>query len=224
MTLNEALHQSCNVYFMTLGRALGAQRLRAAMDAMGFSHRTGWPLEEQAGHLPQRRLTEGEVAMLAIGQGEVLVTVMQAAMMASGFANVGVVVEPRIVASIADRPLARPPMVRRLPWSAETMQLVRAGMESVVRHPAGTGHRALSERVRIAGKTGTAQTSVPGETHAWFVGFCPVDQPRAAFALVAEHGGSGGDWPAELAKAICEHLVGADGGEPRLAAAAPGTP
>lgn len=215
MTLNEALYQSCNVYFMTLGRALGAQRLRAAMEAMGFSRRTGWPMEEQGGHLPQRRLTEGEVALLAMGQGEVLVTVMQAAMMASGFANVGVVVEPRIVASIADRPVARPPLVRRLPWSVETIHIVRAGMESVVRHPAGTGHRALSERVRIAGKTGTAQTSVPGEPHAWFVGFCPVDQPRAAFALVAEHGGSGGDWPAELAKAICEYIIGADGGESR---------
>lgn len=218
MMLNEALMQSCNVYFMHLGRKLGAQRLRVAMDQMGLSHRTGWPLEEQAGHLPQRRLMEGEVALLAMGQGEVLITVLQAAMMAGSIANTGWAAEPWVVASIAGRPVARPTSIRRLPWSTATIQAVRKGMESVVRHPAGTGHRAFSEHVSIAGKTGTAQTGVAGETHAWFVGFCPIEQPRAAFAIIAERGGSGGDWPAELAKAICEHVGLPASDEPRLTA------
>ena len=215
MTLNEALLQSCNVYFMHLGRRLGAQRLRTAMEQMGFSHRTGWPLEEQAGHLPQRRLTEGEVALLAMGQGEVLITVLQAAMMACSLANAGWAAEPWVVASIAERPVARPTSIRRLPWSTATIQIVRKGMESVVSHPAGTGHRAFSERVTIAGKTGSAQTGVAGETHAWFVGFCPIEHPRAAFAIIAERGGSGGDWPAELAKAICERVGLPASDEPR---------
>jgi penicillin-binding protein 2 len=215
MTLNEALMQSCNVYFMHLGRRLGAQRLRAALEEAGFSRRTGWPLEEHAGHLPRRRLTEGEVALLAMGQGEVLITVLQAAMLASSVANAGWFAEPWVVASIAGRPVVRPTSIRHLPWSTETMQAIRKGMGSVVREPFGTGHRAFSERLTIAGKTGTAQTGVAETTHAWFIGFCPIEQPRAAFAIIAEHGGSGGDWPAELARAICEHL---EQGEPRLAA------
>ena len=94
MTLSDALMQSCNVYFMHVGRLLGLERLRTGFENMGFSHPTGWPLEEQAGHLPRRRLTEGEVALLAIGQGEVLVTTLQAAVMAGAFANKGWVVEP----------------------------------------------------------------------------------------------------------------------------------
>jgi peptidoglycan glycosyltransferase len=205
---------------MQVGRRLGAQRLRAALEELGISRRSGWPLEEQPGHLPARRLTEGEVALLAIGQGEVLITPLQAAMMASVFANAGWSLEPRLITSIGGRPSARSASMRRVPWSAATLHAIRQGMEAVVRQPDGTGHRAFSEQVRIAGKTGTAQIGVPGETHAWFVGFCPIEEPRAAFAILAERGGSGGDWPAAVARAICEHVNRPAGGSPQLAAEA----
>ena len=91
-------------------------------------------------------------------------------------------------------------------WSQETLDTVRLGMEAVVRDAAGTGHRAFHPLVSIAGKTGTAQTHRPGQPHGWFVGFCPVDKPRVAMAIVAEHGGSGGDLPAEIARAICDYV------------------
>ncbi len=207
MTLRDALVQSCNVYFMQVGRRLGLKRLRAALEAVGFSRRTGWPLEEQRGHLPDRHLTEGEVAMLAMGQGEVLVTVLQGAVMAAAFANHGWAVEPWVVREIDHRPLPRRPSRRRIPWSPETLEVVRAGMEAVVQDPNGTGHRAFSPLVSVAGKTGTAQTHLPGKTHGWFVGFCPVDHPRAAMAVLAEYGGSGGDLPAEIARSVCEYVA-----------------
>ena len=244
MTLSEALMQSCNVYFMQVAMKLGPERLRAALEQMGFSHRTGWPLEEQAGHLPQRRLTKGDVAQLGIGQGEVLVTVLQCAVMASAFANNGWLVEPWVVETVAGQPTAHRNVRRRLGWSTQTLDAVRAGMVAVVRDPAGTGHRAFSSIVTIAGKTGTAQTHVPGMTHGWFVGFCPVEphgqgpwggippapaivtggpgsegpaadgrglnrgieQLQVAMAIVAEHGGSGGELPAEIAKSVCEYV------------------
>jgi penicillin-binding protein 2 len=206
LRLSEALMQSCNVYFMQIGRRLGLARLRAAMEKMGFSRQTGWPLEEQSGHLPQRRLTQGEVALLSIGQGEILVTTLQGAVMAGAFANRGWLVEPWVVSSIADRPAAHRPSRHRLGWSAETIDAVCMGMRAVVSDASGTGHRAFSPLVSIAGKTGTAQTHVPESPHGWFVGFCPVDHPRVAMAIVAEHGGAGGDLPAEIAKAICEYV------------------
>jgi len=206
LTLAEAVMQSCNVYFMQVGRRLGLARLRAAMDQVGFSHRTGWPMEEQTGHLPQRRMTQGEVAMLALGQGEVLITVVQAAVMASAFANGGWLVEPWVVSAIGEHSFESKASRRRLGWSAEAIRAVRAGMHAVVRNPSGTGSRAFSETVSIAGKTGTAQTHVPGQTHGWFVGFCPVEQPRAALAVLAEYGGSGGELPSEIARQICEYL------------------
>lgn len=207
MNLSEALMQSCNVYFMTVARRVGFEALRAAQESVGFSHRTGWPLLEQPGHLPQRRLTEGEVAMLGIGQSEVLVTPLQAAVMVSIFANRGWVVEPWLVNTVADRPLAKRGSRHRVNWSEATINAVRAGMQAVVAEEYGTGHRAFSQRVSIAGKTGTAQTQMPGRTHGWFVGFCPVDHPRAAMAIMVEYGGSGGDLPAEIGKSVCEYLA-----------------
>ena len=206
MTLTEALMQSCNVYFMQVARKLGVERLRAAQEQMGLSRRTGWPLDEQPGHLPQRHLSQGELALLGIGQGEVLVTPLQVAVMASAFANKGWLVEPWVVSTVAGQPVARRASRHRLGWRGGVLDAVREGMRAVVSDPDGTGHRAFSSSVSIAGKTGTAQTHVPGESHGWFVGFCPVEQPRAAMAIVAEHGGSGGELPAEIAKAICEYV------------------
>ncbi len=207
LTLPEALMQSCNVYFMQVGLKLGAGRLLAAMKSAGWSQRSGWLLEERAGHLPTRRLSGGEVALLAIGQGEVLITPLQAARMAAAFANRGWLVEPWVVKSIDDRPQEPRTKRHRVAWSAQTLETVRLGMEAVVRDAAGTGHRAFHPNVSIAGKTGTAQTHVPGQPHGWFVGFCPVEEPRVAMAIVAEHGGSGGDLPAEIARTICEYVA-----------------
>ncbi|MBI4342178.1 MAG: penicillin-binding protein 2 [Candidatus Omnitrophica bacterium] len=207
MNLTEALMQSCNVYFMQLGRRLGLSRLRTAMEMVGYGRRTGWPLEERAGHLPSRRLTEGEVALLAIGQGEFLMTPLQGAVMAGAFANGGWLVHPWVIRSVGARRTSRPPGRRRVGWSIETIEAIRKGMRAVVQEPSGTGHRAFTPAVSIAGKTGTAQTHVPDQSHGWFVGYCPVEHPRAAMAIVAEHGGSGGDLPAEIAKAICEYIA-----------------
>jgi cell division protein FtsI/penicillin-binding protein 2 len=84
-------------------------------------------------------------------------------------------------------------------------------MRAVVNAPEGTGIASHSDQIAIAGKTGTAQTHVPGRTHGWFIGFCPVERPVAAMAIVAEYGGSGGELPAAIAKAICEYVAAASG-------------
>ncbi len=209
LSLSEAIMHSCNVYFLQVGRKLGAVRLLKTLDQAGCSHRTGWPLGEAAGHLPSRYLTDGEVAMLAIGQGEVLLTPLQAAVMVSAFANGGQKLTPWVVSKIKDRSVNERHSLHPLGWSAKTIETVRRGMIAAVGDPSGTAHRAYDPNVSVAGKTGTAQTHLPGQTHGWFVGFCPVESPRAAMAIVTEHGGSGGDLPAEIARSICEYVVAA---------------
>ena len=210
MTMREALLYSCNVYFLEVGRRLGRERLRAGYLGVGFGRRTGWSPDEQAGHLPfGRHLTEGEVAMLAIGQGEILITPLQAAVMVSAIANGGWLVEPWVVKTTERDSTARA-HASSVGWSAATLATIREGMLAVINDPHGTGIRAHSETVRIAGKTGTAQTHKPGQTHGWFIGFCPAEQPVAALAIVAEYGGSGGDLPASIGKAVCEYLMAQD--------------
>lgn len=206
IALREALRESCNVYFMEMGRRLGQERLRAALAGVGVARRTGWLMDEQSGWLPLRvRLMEGEVALLAMGQGDILVTPLQAAVMAAALANSGWVAEPWIVKAVGDKEVGRAHL-HPLGWSPAHLQVVREGMLAAVNHPQGTGSAAHSDKLRIAGKTGTAQTHVPGKTHAWFIGFCPADKPALAMAVLAEYGGSGGGFPAVTGKIICETL------------------
>lgn len=207
LALREALRESCNVYFMKVARWLGAPRLLENMTQIGFGRRTGWMLEEQPGHLPSRHLSEGEVALLGIGQGEILVTVLQVATMAATIANGGTVVQPSIIRRVGEHAMIPPTPHRRVKWSETTIAAVRAGMDAVVNDPDGTGMFAKSPLVRIAGKTGTAQTHVQGQNHGWFVGYCPEDRPTVAFAILSEHGGAGGELPAEIGRALCEYVV-----------------
>jgi len=215
LTLREALRESCNVYFMQVGRRVGLARLRAGLAAVGFGKRTGWPLEERAGALPSnRRFSEGEVALLAIGQSELSVTPLQAALMVGAIANGGWLMEPWVVQQVG-RQQRGPAHGASLGWSRAHVDAVRQGMLAVVNDPRGTGIQAHSDQVLIAGKTGTAQTFVPGQAHGWFVGFCPARDPIAAMAIVAEFGGSGGGLPAAMAKMICDSLASRHGAPPQ---------
>lgn len=199
---------SCNSYFLEVGHRLGLERLRAGFQRAGLGRRTGWVLGDQPGHLPppSRRLTEGEATLLAIGQGEILLTPLQAAVMVGAVANGGWLMRPWVVKQIGERAI-EPSAGVSLGWPRETFDRLREGMVAVVNAPHGTGAHAHSDQVRIAGKTGTAQTHVPGRPNGWFVGFCPVDHPVVALAVVAEHGGSGGELPSLIGKAVCEYVA-----------------
>lgn len=206
LELVEAIRYSCNVYFMRVGCWLGLEKLLSVYTRVGFSQATGWPLGERVGSLPTRRLSQGEVAMLSIGQGPIDVTPLQVAMMISMFANNGWIIQPWIVQEIDGKPITKQANRYRIGWDQEIFRTIREGLKGVVNDFEGTGHRAFTEEVEIAGKTGTAQTHKPNLNHGWFAGFCPADEPRAAFAIVAEYGGSGGDLPAQVGRAVCEYI------------------
>jgi penicillin-binding protein 2 len=98
----------------------------------------------------------------------------------------------------------------------ETLKLIREALAGVVTE--GTGGRAKSSLVTIAGKTGTAQTAalrsgpekdIPKRfrDHAWFVAFAPVENPKIAVAVLAEHMGHGGSAAAPLAKEVIETYI-----------------
>jgi penicillin-binding protein 2 len=128
-----------------------------------------------------------------------------------------------------------PTVRRRLPVSAETLAIIRAGLKGVVHEPRGTAYAARSAKVLVAGKTGTAQTEfvlprqrdgTPGKRqkadHAWFAGYAPADDPQIAFAIVIEHGGFGGQVSAPVAVKVAEAVLGPGGAasrdpEPRAA-------
>lgn len=228
--LHKALVHSCDVYFYTVGQRMGIDTMAEYAKDFGLGHETGIELpSERVGIMPSTEWKlkakkepwlPGETISAAIGQGYVTVTPLQMASMIGTVANDGVNFRPRLVQGIMDRTtghLQEFPAVARSKVNAkpDTFRIVKAALADVVRE--GTATRAKSSIVSIAGKTGTAQTTALGKEkkpeaeipkkfrdHAWFVAFAPVDSPKIAVAVLAEHMGHGGSAAAPLAKEVIE--------------------
>jgi len=192
--LRTAIQKSCNVYFYKVALALsrmggrfdlgrGRDRLVAWARRMGLGARTGIPLPGEA----DGRLDVRDPRNLAVGQGELLVTPIQAAQLYGLVASGGRMPPLRLIRELPPTEAARP----GLHVSPNTVRVLRDAFSAVVNEPGGTGYRNVrSDAVRIAGKTGTAEAG-RGKAHAWFAGFAPADAPRVAFAVIVEHGGHG---------------------------------
>jgi penicillin-binding protein 2 len=210
----QALTQSCYTWFYQVGIKTGADPIIEWSLKLGFGAKCGIPLRGEAeGRVPNdeymkathgRKLLNGDIANLSIGQGDMLVTPLQMAQAMAIVANGGKFFQTRLVRQVQS--LNQEVMTayqlrekRTLDVSASTMDEVRKGMIDVVNGPNGTGHEAQLESVEVAGKTGTAQWGPKNKerTAAWFAGFLPADEPKYAFAAVYEgdvgskvHGGT----------------------------------
>jgi len=202
--LEEALAVSCNVTFGTLALELGGRKMAKTFERFGFEDALRGELQEVPSQLPNfSSLGNGDLAQAGIGQGSLLVTPLRMAMLASAFANQGIMMKPYLVQKITD--VAGNPIKE---FSAEEWRVVTSPkladaisnmMVSVVNN--GTGSAAYSSQVAIAGKTGTAENP-HGDSHAWFIGFAPADNPEIAIAVIIENAGSGGSIAAPIARGI----------------------
>jgi peptidoglycan glycosyltransferase len=140
---------------------------------------------------------------------------LQMALIAAGIGHGGVIMKPHVVKEIQN---SDGKTVRTIgePWttcmSPATANALTGMMVDVVNQ--GTGVNAQINGVEVAGKTGTAQTGVPGEApHAWFIAFAPANAPKYAVAVIVEHGGNaqseatGGQTAAPMAKKVLETLL-----------------
>jgi len=214
MVLEKAITESCNVYFYNVGVLLGVDRIYEYARYFGFGRRTNIELFGEAkGFFPSKmwkRLYKkeswyaGDTANLSIGQGYLLVTPLQIVRMMSVMANGGELIQPHILKKIAGVDITTH-RKRKLKIKQENIELVKKGLRGVVEDRDGTGYRAWSSRVSVSGKTGSSQTQEGLKTHAWFAGFAPSENPEISFVVFLEHGGSGGDFPALIAKKAIEY-------------------
>ncbi len=235
MDMYHAIVQSCDVYFYNVGHRLGIDTIAETARLFGLGQPTGIDLpSERVGVVPstewkQRVRKEqwypGETISTAIGQGYVTVTPLQMAVAIGAVANGGTLHQPRLVLAVRERATGRLqgfPSVARgtVPLQDSTFHLLQEALRGVVLE--GTGGRARSKLVSIAGKTGTAQTvgvrpsqvSTNGEAipkqfrdHAWFVAYAPAEDPRIAVAVIVENTGHGGTYAAPIAKALIEEYL-----------------
>ncbi|MDH4282909.1 MAG: penicillin-binding protein 2 [Myxococcales bacterium] len=233
--LYEAIVQSCNVYFWELAEDVGLERINRYATAFGFGERTGIGVNSEAkGFLATREwyaehfgaFRIGYTLNTAIGQGNTRVTVLQLAMAYTVIANGGTLYEPQLVQNIEspDGSLSdtfQPRVKREVGVLPQHLDLIRRALIDVVQDESGTAYKARNkDGVRVAGKTGTAQVvsrrSRSDESssawyldrsHGWFAGFAPAEDPEVAFAVLVEHGGSGGASAAPIAMSVMQQYL-----------------
>ncbi|MDP1587738.1 MAG: penicillin-binding transpeptidase domain-containing protein [Prosthecobacter sp.] len=188
LSLEQALVEDCNCYSYQLANAVGQERLSETAKGLGFGFPTGLPLaHESEGVLPSasprpngRLLGPGDLANFAIGQGVVLTTPMQQALAAVLIATAGKVHPPTLVEGVKNERLVKTPDLSKEQW-----ELLRRAMKRTVLE--GAGKLAQNPSIEIAAISGTSQWKISKDQHlATLVGFAPYDQPKIAFAIVAE--------------------------------------
>ncbi|GAI55876.1 unnamed protein product, partial [marine sediment metagenome] len=132
---------------------------------------------------------KGDTANMAIGQGDVLATPLQITRMISVFANGGQLVRPRLIKSVENKKVKKSKS-KAVRINRNVLKNINNYLRDVVRDSEGTANIANIERLKIYGKTGTAQV-YDNEPHGWFVGYVGRDKPKYAFSVFLENGGSG---------------------------------
>jgi penicillin-binding protein 2 len=239
LRLRDAIKKSCDVFFYETARRLGIDRLAATARRFGFGGIIGLDIPgERPGLIPSREWklatagtawSPGETVIAGIGQGSVLATPLQIAIMVARLVT-GRAVVPRLVrtegvlASGGDPPPANFP---ELGVSPQELALILDGMDAVVNEQGGTAYaeRITDPGFAMGGKSGTSQVRVitayehehglrkisqipwKERDHALFVGFAPVGAPRYVCATVVEHGGVRGGHGSEVAGPICRDVL-----------------
>ena len=227
MDLRRAIANSCNVYFFQVGHPPRDRAAsRSGRSSWGSAPRPASTCPTRArGLMPspewKMRLFKtpwyaGETVSVAIGQGQVSATPLQMARVAAVIANGGRLVRPHLARAPAGgargaRPARDPPRDDR-------------GRQGGDARGGGRGHglaRAAARRSRSCGKTGSAQVVAKSRLakspnafemlpHGWFLAFAPADDPTIALAVLVEHGRSGGESAAPVARQILAHYFGLD--------------
>jgi len=216
ITLTQALMVSCNVSFGYLGMDLGDDVLREQAQKFGFGEKY---LDDLNGQVESRFPEDPDppqTALSAIGQFDVAATPLQMAMVTAGIANGGTVMKPYLVDEVRSPDLetlekAGPEAFRsNAVTSSVARDLTQMMIEVVDR---GTATTAQIPGIKVAGKTGTAQSSPERPPYAWFVSFAPADNPEVAVAVLVEDAGvernaiSGSGLAAPIAKRVMEAVI-----------------
>ena len=226
----DALKNSCDVYFYDVAKRLGIDRIAEMARRFGLGDKTGVTLiSEKSGLIPTRAWKKaligsawqkGETLISGIGQGYILTTPLQLAVMTARLANGGFAVTPRLVRAGSKEGEEDRPKFKSVGISRRSLNIVRAGMNKVTNETGGTAYRAriVDKGLEMAGKTGTVQvrriSKAERETrvlknhelawqerdHALFVGYAPSNNPRYAVTVVVEHGGDASKVAAPIAR------------------------
>ncbi len=203
--LTNAFALSSNVDFAQIALKMGKDDFYRYLDRWGIGNSLDFQLPAQRASVPPKaEIVPGELAQMGFGQGALLATPLQMALIGATIAGGGVEPRPFVVRQVVRDGAAAsvsPQSSLANPVSADVAANVTKMMIAVVER--GTGTPARLPHVSVAGKTGTA-TNPLGRSHAWFVCFAPAGHPRVAVAIVVENVGYGATYAAPIARDVLE--------------------
>lgn len=212
MDLEQAIAQSCNVYFYHVVQRLSIDEWANACNEFGFGQRTEIDLASEAkGVVPNSHFmnkqygrwgwSKGHLLNLSLGQGELVVTPIQMMQFINNLSMNGRAPSLHVV---KEKPQVKRSVNR---YTHQTWKRMKKYMHNVVSSTHGTGKRAnpVIPGLKIAGKTGTAQNP-HGEPHAWFIGYGEKNKKQISVVVLVENGGHGGVAAAPIAGRIFDFL------------------
>ncbi len=231
LDLMGGIMHSCNTYFFTLANQIGYEKFTEMAKRFGYGEKIDISLYGgKVGNVPsdewKRKVLKqpwvgGDTLNTAIGQGFVLATPLQMALVTARIANGGIPIKPYLVRN--HNIFKQFDTLKNEPLIAEAhIKFVQEGMRRVINEPGGTayGKRIEVKGFEMAGKTGTSQViskrekemskeeNAANANHAIFVGFAPFEDPKYAISVVVEHGGGGSATAAPIAKDIMMEVQG----------------
>lgn len=211
LSMSSAFAKSINTVFAQVGLKVGAEELVARSRDFGFNSKPPFDIPLEASEIPTPASMDSTMlAWTSVGQGKTLATPLQMALVAAGVAANGEVAEPFLVAEARDYRGNLLYSHKKDNWRKAMKPAAAAKLASMMEQVvlSGTGSGAQIADTRVAGKTGTAETGDGNLSHAWFIGFAPVEEPKVAIAVIVENSGTGGQIAAPIARAVIETALG----------------
>lgn len=200
-----AFAKSCNAAFASMGMQLDRTAFSKTLDQLLFN--AALPVNmsyKQSTIQMSATISDEDMIQSAIGQGKTQMTPMHLCMITSAAANGGVLMKPYMIDSVKTKngeivKQFQPEAYGSIMTGEEAAEL-SVLMEEVVR--SGTGRKLSDVPYTAAGKTGSAEYNANGDSHAWFTGFAPAENPQIAVTIMIESAGSGGDYAVPIARRI----------------------
>ncbi|MCF6310361.1 MAG: penicillin-binding protein 2 [Sulfurimonas sp.] len=231
-SLKKAIRESCDDYFYKGSIQVGIKKMSEGLIRYGLGKKTGVDLpNEFIGTVPSRAWKRkkynqpwyiGETVNTSIGQGDFLVTPMQIAQFTALMAT-GKLPKPYLAKSIGNKIVEADIQDVLTEDELKRLPLIQKAMYEVCNFPSGTATNYLSSKVKIAGKTGTAQVigilqdiekrtlehemEYYTRSHAWFTSYGPYKNPQYVVSVLVEHGGHGGAAAGKIVSKIYNKLL-----------------
>lgn len=202
--------KSSNVMFASYGVQVGEKKLKDVAERFGIGEKLDFDIRTSKSLFNyENAMGQTDLAACGIGQGKLLVTPLNMALVASAIANDGVIMEPYIVEKALYPSGRQAYTAKPNVWKTAVSEAVASVIESMMIEcvETGTGTGAKINGITVAGKTGTAENEESDKTHAWFVCYAPAENPEIAICVMQEYAGVTGSNCAPIARELINYYL-----------------